>query len=293
MKRNLFILLSLVFSLSLSAGIACAQDPDTAMSDDGSEAAMLEPVLGYSDHTIKAYSLTFFGGQFSGAQYLENQRLAERAIFTLGANDIIAFNGDVLAESVDYIHWDAAHKEIEAGPAYGVKLGIYISDDFHLDILGVYATSTATLSMLNIEPFVHDPDFREERVQLDSDDGFKMYKGGLGFQFDGNNAKVLGLRPRIGFGLGGVINRYTYLPDVTALYLDANFGLDYSITENLDLSLGLDLTTFAFDVEELGYSNMVTYNTFHAGLTYFIDVLPESVRASHEADMKMKKKKKR
>lgn len=289
MKRKIFIILTLSIGLSLGAGYTWAQDSasDSAVENQG--IGEMDPLEEYSQRTIKAYSLTFFGGQFSGAKYLENQRLADRAVFELGANDIMGFNGEVLPESADFIHWDAAHKEIEAGPAYGARLGVYISDNFHIDFLGVYGTGTATITMLEIESSDGDPDFAENRQQLDSDDGFKMYKGGLAFQYDANNAKVFGIRPRIGFGLGGVINRYSQLADVTALYLDANLGLDYGITENLNVSADLDLTTFAFDVEELGYSNMVSYNTFRFGLTYFIDVLPEPVRAAHNAELQNKK----
>jgi len=143
--------------------------------------------------------------------------------------------------------------------------------------------------MLQIATLDGDPDFEDRRVELDSDDGFQMFKGGVGFQFDGNNAKFFGIRPRIGFGIGGIINRYSELADVTALYLDGNFGLDYAITDQLSVSAGVDLTTFAFQVEELGYSNMVAFNTLSVGLTYFIDVLPEAVRAEHIAEMANKK----
>ncbi len=289
MKRSVLILLSLILGFTLSAGLACAQDADTASAETTQDPVELEPILGYSDYTVKAYSLTFFGGRFSGATYMENQKLSDRAVFTEGANDITAFDGNLLPESRNPLIWDAAHKKIEPGPAFGTRIGVYISDNFHLDLLGVYGTGTAKISMLQIETLDGDPNFEERRVELDSDDGFKMYKGGLSFQYDGNNAKVFGVRPRLGFGIGGVINRYSHLPDVTALYLDANFGLDVPLTKNLDISAGVEITTFAFEVEELGYNNMVSYNTFHIGLTYFIDVLPEMVRAEHIAEVQNRK----
>jgi hypothetical protein len=281
MKRNFLSILTLFLLVSLCAGVAFAQVPAPATDAEGDETVLPS----YDDHTIKGYSLSFFGGQFSGDKYLENQKLAEFAHFIEGANDIIAYDGEVLIQSKDYNHWDAAHKEIEPGTVFGTRIGMYISDDFHLDILGVYGSSTATTTMLQTATLDGDPNFVERRVELDTDDGFKMFKGGLAFQYDGNKAKVFGIRPRIGFGLGGIINRYSQLSDVTALYLDANFGLDYPIMENLNIAAGLDMTTFAFKVEELGYSNMVSYSTFTIGLTYFIDVLPEPVRAAHKAEL--------
>ncbi len=288
MKRNLFVLLSLVCSLSLSAGFSFAQDPDSAPAED-LESVELEPTLEYSDYTIKGYSLSFFGGQFSGATYLENQKLTDRTVFTLGANDIMGFDGETLPQSQDFHHWDAAHKTIEAGPAYGARIGVYINDDFHLDIVGVYGTANATISMLQIASLDGDPNFEERRVDLMTDDNFKMYKGGFAFQYDANSAKFFGLRPQIGFGIGGIINRYNVLPDETALYLDGYLGLDFPITDKLNASIGADLSIFAFNVEELGYSNMVSYKTYHVGLSYFFDVLPKTVRSEHIAEKQKKK----
>ena len=83
---------------------------------------------------------------------------------------------------------------------------------------------------------------------------------------------------RLGFGLGGVINSYSVLPDVTALYLEGNFSLNYEIVDNLALGAALDVTNFAYEVPELGYSNMVNYFTYSVGLTWFIDVIPEDIR---------------
>ena len=55
--------------------------------------------------------------------------------------------------------------------------------------------------------------------------------------------------------------------------------------KNLSLLGQVDLTTFAFDVDELGYSNIVKYTTFTLGLTWFIDVIPANVRAEHLAEL--------
>ena len=78
--------------------------------------------------------------------------------------------------------------------------------------------------------------------------------------------------------------RNMLLADVTGLYLEGNIGLNAVLYKNWQFGGQVDLTTFAFDVEELGYSNMVNYVTFSLGLTVFLDVIPPEVRASHLAE---------
>jgi len=242
-----------------------------------------EEVLTYEDYSVKAYTLTFFGGQFSGAKYLENMNLAERTKLTDGAGDIRAFDGGILLESQDPIHYTGAHKEINSGPAYGGRIGIYVSDNFHLDILGTYATGEAVTTML----YTSDPEnFPEkaERIEVDRDNGYKMMKGGLALMYDAKPATFFGIVPHMGFGLGGIINRYSELADVTGLYLEGNFGLNFELFDNFQIGARADLTNYAFDVEELGYSNMVNFVTFSLGVTVFLDVVPPEVRASHMAE---------
>ncbi len=241
-----------------------------------------EEVLTYEDYSVKAYTLTFFAGQFSGAKYLENMNLAERTILTEGAGDIMGFDGEVLLVSQDPLHYTGAHKEIKEGPAYGGRIGIYVSDDFHLDLLGTYASGEAVTTML----YTPDPENfpnKSERIEVDRDDGYQMLKGGLALMYDATPATFFGIVPRLGFGLGGIINRYSELSDVTGLYLEGNFGLNYELFDNFQIGGQVDLTNYAYDVEELGYSNMVNFVTFSLGLTVFLDVIPPEVRASHLA----------
>lgn len=282
---NLLPLLSVVLMLGLSTTLL-AQEP-TAEQEE--RVAEIEENLNYEDYTVKAYRLTFFGGNFSGATYLENKELGPRTILTPGAGDILAYDGEVLWESTAKYEdgtniYDAAHKEIKSGPALGTRVGIYISRDFHLDLLGTYATGEAVTTML----YRPNPDDLtiNERVEVDRDDGFKILKGGLALIYDARPATFFGIRPRLGFGLGGIINRYTYLEDKTALYLEGNFGLSYELFENFDLTGQADLTTFAYEVDELGYSNMVNYVTFSLGVSWFIDVVPGDVRAAHQAELR-------
>ncbi len=283
--RNLLSLVLVPLALGFAVAAPAQEPPD----EQEEQVAASEENLKYEDYTVKAYSLSFFGGNFSGATYLENQELGPRTVLTPGAGDIISYSGDVLWESTaKYANglniYDAAHKEIESGPAFGGRVGIYISRDFHLDLLGTYATGKAVTTML-YRPDENDRD-NSYRVVVDEDDGFKMVKGGLALMYDARPATFFGIMPRLGFGLGGIINRYSYLEDKTALYLEGNFGLNVELFKNFTLSGQADVTTFAYEVDELGYSNMVNYVTYSLGISWFIDVVPDEVRAAHLAELR-------
>ncbi len=154
MKLSTFLLLILSVSLWLSGSTLWAQEADEGQvspppapaEGESPEPVIAEELLDYEDYTVKAYSITVFGGQFSGARYLENQALGPRTVITEGADFILGYDGNVLAKDPDY--FTGAHKEIEAGPAFGARIGIYISDNFHLDLLGTYATGEAVTTML-------------------------------------------------------------------------------------------------------------------------------------------------
>jgi hypothetical protein len=278
-------------ALLLTGPVLFAQDeaedsavPPLAQETDQEKPLLVqEEVLTYDDYIVKAYTITAFGGQFSGAKYLENMDLGPRTILTEGAGDIMGYDGEVLLESQDPVHYTGAHKEIESGSAFGARIGIYISNDFHLDILGTYAKGKAVTTMRYTEDPETAPD-KSSRVEVDSDDGYQMYKGGLALSYDATPATFFGIVPHLGFGLGGLINRYSELPDVTGLYLEGNFGLNYELFDNFQIVGQVDLTNFAYDVEELGYSNMVNFVTYSLGVTVFLDVVPPEVRASHLAE---------
>ena len=286
-------LVSLLFALGLllSGPVLRAQeetdDPAaTAPSEEPVPVATVplpEEPLTYEDYSVKAYTLTFFGGQYSGATYLENMELDERTKLTEDEYAIVAYNGETLLVSLDADHYTGAHKEINEGPAYGGRIGIYVSDDFHLDILGTYAKGEAITTMLYTPDPENAPD-ESERIVVDSDDGYEMMKGGLALMYDATPATFFGIVPQLGFGLGGIINRYSELSDVTGLYLEGNFGLNFELVENFQIGLRADLTNYAYDVEELGYSNMVNFVTYSFGVTWFLDVVPPEVRASHLAE---------
>ncbi len=303
MKKVLIPFLILTLGLTLGVPVVFAQSrlvetPDPAEAQD-EELPPVKKFDKYSDFVVKGYSISFSGGYFAGSKYLDNQLLGPRVYygnnpgFQVGTQDLLRYHpsdddgyGDVLPESTfrdqdDHFVYDAAQKEAEAGAAYNLRIGIYIADAFHLDLTGSYIASRANTTMMHLYEYDDPTTYRREEV--DSDDGFKIYKGGLALMYDAEPARFLGITPRLGFGLGGIINRYTSLEDKTALYLEANFALNYDLFKNVDLTAGVDYATFAFEVDELGYSNMVHYTTFSMGLTWFVDVLPDDIRAAHEA----------
>lgn len=289
MKLRTFVSLLLALCLILPGTVIMAQEEaeESTVPAAVEEAEQQEPpvpveeALTYEDYSVKGYTITVFGGNFSGAKYLENMDLHPRTKLTEGAGDIMGYDGEILRVSQDTEHYTGAHKEIESGPAFGARIGIYISDNFHLDLLGTYATGEAVTTM----KYTDNPEIPSvsERLVVDSDPGYKMYKGGVALMYDAQPATFYGIVPRLGFGMGGIINRYTELPDVTGLYLEGNFALNATIFKDWQLGGQVDLTTFAYDVEELGYSNMVNFVTFSLGVTVFLDTVPPEVRASHEA----------
>ncbi|HPF71104.1 MAG TPA: hypothetical protein PLQ13_10560 [Candidatus Krumholzibacteria bacterium] len=290
--------LSLIPGLLMLVGgsVAAAQDQPAASAADSvktpapAEAAPVQ--LEYDDYKVKGYTLSVFGGNFSGATYLDLPMVGDRTVveqtFTdeLGPADVLGYDGHPLPQARQFFAgttlrvYDAAQKEIKSGPAYGGRIGIYISDSFHLDLQGTYASGKAVTTMVKVDQFDAS---KNVRVQVDEDDGFAVYKGGLGLMYDAYPATIFGVVPRLGFGLGGIINRYSILPDKTSLYLEGSLGLAYGLGDRLKVIAQADVTNFAFDVDELGHSNMVNYATLSLGVSWFIDVLPDDVRAAHRA----------
>lgn len=251
--------------------------------------------LEWKDYKVKGYSLSLYGGSFSGATYLDLMEISDRTFYSADAGQIIAYDGSgALAESINMWSpdpaqrkYNAPRKEIEPGKAIGGRIGIYVADDFHLDLVGNYMSGRAVTTML-YNPDKTNPENVWTRVEVDEDTGFRAYKGGLSLMYDARPATFFGITPQLGFGLGGVINRYTELEDKTALYLEGNFGLAYQALENLKVIARSDLAIFAYEVDELGYSNMVSYKNFTIGAAWFIDTVPADVRAKHVADRSKK-----
>lgn len=282
---------SLTFLLLLSAQLAGpsgALGQETMSETAATPATVIEPEaveedLAWSDYTVKAYTLGIWAGNYSSSTYLENTPLIGRTVLEIGAGDIDGYDGNVLEVSRDTKHYTGATKAIEPTNSYGGRIGIYIADAFHLDLVGSYASGVATTTMLYTEDPDNFPD-QNERILVDSDPDFKTYKGGLALLYDAHSASIFGIFPRLGFGLGGIINRYSVLEDKTALYLEGSFGLNYELFDGFELGAQVDLTTYAFQVDELDYSQIVNYATYSLGISWFIDRVPEQVRSAHIAE---------
>jgi len=290
MKYRALLCLFTVLMLLGTGSMLMAQEPTPEQEE---RVAEIEENLKYEDFMVKAYRLTYLRGDFSGATMLDLPLLGEHTILTDGATGIIGYDGEILPESLAeyqdaplHYKYDSAQKTIESGPAHTGRVGIYISKDFHLDLNGTYASGKAVTTMIGPETInsPYDPDTIERR-EIDSDDGFKAYKGGLSLMYDAHPASFFGIVPQLGFGLGGIINRFSHLEDKTALYLEGNFGLTYEVFDNFNLNGGIDVTSFAYEVDELGYSNMINYTTYSLGVSWFIDVVPNNVRAAHLAEL--------
>lgn len=287
------IVLSLTAALALAVAPAFAQDlvpagtePEAEVEQQGLEA------LDYEDYTVKAYSLTVNVGSYTGFTFLDLPMVGDRTVITPGtgdelqAGDVLGYDGLPLPEARQLFDgtnvrvYDAPIKKIESGTTYGGRIGIYVNDDFHLDLLGSYTQARATLTMVKKDQLYPE---NNERVLLSWDDNFSVYKGGLSLVYDARPARFLGITPRLGFGLGGLINRFENLEDKTSVYIEGTFALTRRFGKSIDLIAQADVANFAFDVDELGHSNMVNYATFSIGVSWFIDVLPSSVRAAREA----------
>ena len=287
---------SLLLFLGLSLALAVAAQAQESPSPEYTEPVQRNmEILDYSEYRVKAYSISFYGGRFSGGTILELDSLGDRTRITeagrpdeLWPNDILAYNGLPLPEGrlkrddgLRYLY-DSTRKEIKPGPLFGGRIGIFIADDFHLDLNGSYAKGKAVTTMVYQGEDDLDP-LKGTVETVDEDDGFSVLRGGISLMYDAHPASFFGIVPRLGFGLGGVINSYTYLEDKTGLYLEGSLGLTRNIAGSVDIFAQVDLDMFSVDVEELGYSNMINYAMFSLGLTWFIDVLPPSVRADHIA----------
>ena len=97
------------------------------------------------------------------------------------------------------------------------------------------------------------------------------------------NPEAVPFRPYLGFGFGGVINRFSNLDDMGELFLVGTAGFQRQFSEQISFFLQANAATFAMGREELHYTTTVTYTDLTAGLSFFFDVVPADVRAQHAA----------
>lgn len=286
-RLSLLALVGLVFLVSTGSP-SLGQDMATTALDtmtrsgrieaDEADAAADDGRLTYDDITVKAYTVTIFGGYFSGGTFLELPPIDNDRTYVEQGSDVVwGYDGEPLP--LDPELYDGPIKKIDPGSSIGGKLGVYLSDDFHIDLTASYSQARAITTVRNKRD--RSSTYREE---VDSDDGFSVILGGIDLVYDGNDFRIFGMRPFVGFGIGGVINSFSALDDATGLYFRGVGGLNVDLFSNLSLLGQVQVSTFSFSRQELEYSKQVTYGQAFVGLSYVIDVLPPEIRAAHEAE---------
>jgi len=294
MKTRLFLALCCCFVLVVAAASALAQDepandpleadaaePEATADPLEADRSEAQPELTWQDYKIKAYKIRLFGGRFGGDEYLSLPVKGDRTYLTEGSDLVASYDGTLWeVDELDYNIYDGPIKELEDGFTFGVRVGSYLTDNFHLDLALSYSSSEAVLTMVNTE----DPEnqFREE---IDRDTSVQVFRGGLEMIYDFDRFRLLGFYPYLGFGFGGVINRFSNLEDVNSLYLVGTIGLEHQLFANTSAFAQFNVTTFAMDRQELHYNETVTFTDVTVGLSFFIDVVPADIRALHASEM--------
>ena len=252
-----------LLGLLLAAPLALAQE------EEGELPVGEEEEVPEASYSIKRISLSIFGGYFSGATFLDLPPLEERTQLEEGSNDVLRYDGTVFQLPE---HYDSPRKELDPGYTVGGRIGFYLSDEFHVDLVASVTHAKAVTSFLNSDPRDPQAPYRED---LDEDDGFTIYQGGGVLMYDVTTVDFLGLRPYFGLGLGGIINRFSQLSDKTALYFELVAGLALPIRENMRLTTQFNAQTLSFETEELNYAKQVTYASLSVGLSWILDTTPD------------------
>ncbi len=264
----------------LLAGTAAGQP---AVADDPLEAAPpAERELTWKDYSVKAYTIQVFGGWLGGAEYL-NLPVKGPRTFLPGPDLVMSYSGSWWEAregegGLDYNKYDGPIKKIEDGYTIGLRIGSYLADQFHLDIGFAYSSTEAVLTMANKE----DPE-NLVREEIDRDPNVQVLRGSLQMMYDLDDFAFLGFSPYLGLGFGGILNRFSNLPDVGGLFLIGTFGMRNRLTQDVSFFLQADLTTFAMSRDELHYNKTVTYKDLSAGVSFFFDTVPAEIRALHDA----------
>jgi hypothetical protein len=278
-----------VFCSLLGTSVVRAQDPaEPAAPTTGSPeptvvVADLEPEMVYGDYTIKGYTISVFAGAFSGDEYLNLPLRGERTYEDEGADNVMSYDGDWLSYNRDIN--DAPVKTLEDATGFGFKVGSWLNDNVHVDLVFSYVSTEAVLTMINKTPETPATDdmYREE---MSRDTDVTVFRAGVGLSYELRQFELLGIHPYVGFGFGGIITGFSAIDDKGELFFNGNFGLTRPVSQNLSIFAQFDLTTFAMSRAELNYTERVNITDARFGLAWFIDVVPAEVRALHEADIK-------
>lgn len=266
-KRAL-LLTSLLLALLVAALPVQAQDEPAAPAESD---VPEEPTS-----SIKRFAFSFSAGTYSGATFFELPVQDDRAAVEQGSHTVTLYNGEELElpDGLTPNRLDAPRKELESGSFFEGRIGFYLSDNFHIDLMGGLALTEASLSMMEIE-------FGEQvgRITGTVEDGYRddsvsSYMGGVQLGYDGHTLKTLGLTPNFGMGLGGVINRFSVLEDKTALFFQLYGELMLPLSSNLQVKGRVTATSYSFQTEEVHYTEQLTTTTMTLGLTWLLDANP-------------------
>lgn len=281
MISRLFPAAICLLALLLMAAAAFAQAPadNTAPADPLADEGVEEET--WDTYKVKAYSIQLFGGLFGGDEYLNLPVMGDQTYVEDGSQRVMSFDGTLWElDELDYNIYDAPIKEIEDGITGGVRIGTYLSDNFHLDLAFSYTQTEAYLSMINKD----DPE-NLVREEIDRDDNVQILRGAVEMMYDLHTVNFFGFEPYLGFGFGGIITSFSNLEDVGGLFLIGSAGMRYHVTESTSAFFQFDLTTYAMSRDEVHYNQTVTYTDIFAGVSFFIDRVPAEVRSRHEAEM--------
>ncbi len=278
MNSRLYQALFCLFVMSLALA-AVAQDQEPPATDPLDDEGELEET--WDSYKVKAYSIQVYGGLFGGDRYLDLPVMGEQTEVEEGTQRVMGYDGTWWElDELNYNIYDAPVKTIEDGSTAGVRIGTYLTNDFHMDLSFSYTKTEAILTMVNKE----DPDnlLREE---IDRDPDVQVLRASVKMMYDLDSFSLLGISPYMGFGFGGVITRYSNLEDVGGLFLVGSAGLRREIAGTASAFVQFDLTTYAMSRDELHYKETVTFTDIAAGLSFFVDVVPADVRGRHDAEM--------
>lgn len=289
MKSRLFPAMFCVFAMVLlSAAVALAQEAPAAADADPLEDEGVEEET-WDSYAVKAYTIQVFGGLFGGDTYLELPVMGDQTEVEEGIQRVMSFDGDWWElDELDYTIYDGPTKTIEDGQTAGICIGTYLADSFHLDLSLAYTKTEALLTMVNTE----DPDNLVVE-EIDRDTDVTVLRGALKAMYDLNQVDFFGIRPYLGFGFGGVITRFSELDDVGGLFLVGTAGMSRKFGDTASVFAQFDLTTFAMSRDELEYTKTVTFTDMVMGVSFYLDRVPEDIRARHDAEVAEQKSSRR
>jgi hypothetical protein len=256
-------------------------EPAASAAEPAMEDVDLEPEMTYEDYSIKGYTISVFGGSFSGDEYLNLPLRGVRTFEEAGADNVMLYDGEWLRPDPNNPRYDAPIKTLEDGSGFGFKIGSWLNDNVHVDMVFSYVGTEAVLTMIDKIPETPAPDaiFREE---LSRDTGVAIFRASLSLCYELRQFQLLGIHPYVGFGFGGVLVSFSAVDDTGELFFNGTFGLTRPIARDLSVFAQFDLTTFAMSRDELRYTELVNLSDARIGLAWFIDVVPAEVRALHD-----------